>query len=215
MNTATEQTIQDKNGELAKLLAPHRSTQVMQRVLLLSLRENGTNITKFTGDTKIPVEKRIAFIDRLIDIVSNNRWEQLPELPAGQAGAPTPAATPPPAAEPPKPVATPPPPPAPAPKPAAEPLRAIDPSEPATPPPPPPAATDAEQENDEDAGVRAVEQLLKSIKGRKGGGLTEADVRRICAEEFEKFAANALRAEVRAEIGRVFTTISAVLTEKK
>lgn len=86
MDTSKPTTLEAKNGELFKLLLPHRTTPIMQRVNLYVQNKTGKRLPDFISNGAA-LEAKIALLDELIAILKQGAFDQLPEAPAGQAQA--------------------------------------------------------------------------------------------------------------------------------
>lgn len=195
MSTTTAPTLDQKSKELFKLLMPHRTSDVMQRINLLSVQRTEKKLPDYINGDATEDEK-VKFLDELIAIVQEQKWDSLPAAPQGQTTAnPKPAA---PAAPKPAAKATPKPAPtaeAPAAQPApvspAAPAPAVPSTEVVTLPPAEPAAAP-------DPIAVIHEQLAKLsavVKAQPVGQVNQADVRKA----------------VRLELADIFGTIAEVL----
>ena len=84
-------TNNEKSTELMKLLTPHRSGNIMQRVQAFVVKKTGKKLTEYLGNGA-PEEEKGALLDELITICRDEQWDLLPAAAGGQqvvAGAST------------------------------------------------------------------------------------------------------------------------------
>ena len=83
------ETLQQKSGELFRLLQPHRTSDVMQRINLHVVNKTGKKLPEYIQNGAT-IEEKTALLDELIGIITRQEWDRLPAVPNGQA---TPAQT--------------------------------------------------------------------------------------------------------------------------
>jgi hypothetical protein len=93
----TMQEADAKCSELFRLMKPHVSTNVMQRVNMYVVQAADKKLPEFIASAEAELKGRI--IGELIEIVMKGEWDKLPVVPNGQASgkaptAPTPAPKP-------------------------------------------------------------------------------------------------------------------------
>jgi hypothetical protein len=76
-------TNNEKSTELMKLLTPHRSGNIMQRVQAFVVAKTGKKLTEYLGNGAAEEEKG-ALLDELITICRDEQWNQLPSAAGGQ-----------------------------------------------------------------------------------------------------------------------------------
>ena len=76
-------TYNEKSTELMKLLTPHRSGNIMQRVQAYVVNKTGKKLTEYLGNGSAEEEKA-ALLDELITICREEQWDQLPAAAGGQ-----------------------------------------------------------------------------------------------------------------------------------
>lgn len=82
MNT----TINEKSTELSKLLIPHRTSPIMQRVQSFVINRTGKKLTEFMANGASEEEKS-NLLGELIDIIKGEQWDKLPAAAGGQQTA--------------------------------------------------------------------------------------------------------------------------------
>ena len=75
--------IELKSQELMQLLAPHRTSNIMQRVQAHVVAKTGKKLVEFLSNGATPEEKT-ALIDGLITICKTEAWSELPPAAGGQ-----------------------------------------------------------------------------------------------------------------------------------
>ena len=75
--------IEQKSQELMQLLAPHRTSNIMQRVQAHVVAKTGKKLVEFLSNGATPEEKT-ALIDGLITICKTEAWSELPPAAGGQ-----------------------------------------------------------------------------------------------------------------------------------
>lgn len=75
--------IELKSQELMQLLAPHRTSNIMQRVQAHVVAKTGKKLVEFLSNGATPEEKA-ALIDGLITICKTEAWSELPPVAGGQ-----------------------------------------------------------------------------------------------------------------------------------
>jgi hypothetical protein len=194
----TMQEADAKCSELFRLMKPHVSTNVMQRVNMYVVEKTGKKLPEFIATAEAELKGQV--IGEVIEIVEQGQWDKLPVVPNGQASgngksAPTPAPAPRPAV-----LVTP------APKPVVEVKVAEVPKPKLIEVPAPvvviePVVAEPQDEDEDEVDVEdplaiITAQLAKLTKPSKPG-MSEADVRRT----------------VRHELAVVFKSISEVLAK--
>lgn len=196
MSTITKEQINEQATALLRLVWNlGRGTPLMTRIQLYCTEKTKLKLSDYLANQQVSDADRMAFIKELTAILTDRRYDELPEVPQGQTSSAPPAVTPAPAPTPaPKPLT-------PAPKPAVKPVEPVL--------PPGVRPVDYEKWDKEDEANRIIEgegermaaelddplqiimaqlQKLKQPKPQ-APGLTEADVRRIIKGEHDNIRA--------------------------
>jgi hypothetical protein len=80
------QDVNLKSAELFKLLSPHRTSDLMQRITLHVVEKTGKKLPDYINDAESAVEDKITLLDELIKTVESGDFSSLPAAPTGQAG---------------------------------------------------------------------------------------------------------------------------------
>jgi hypothetical protein len=76
-------TNNEKSTELMKLLTPHRSGNIMQRVQAFVVQKTGKKLTEYLGNGAAEEDKS-ALLNELIGICRDEQWDLLPSAAGGQ-----------------------------------------------------------------------------------------------------------------------------------
>jgi len=87
------ESIEEKQKQFVDAMAKHRGSDIPQRVAAYVLEQKGKPIRDYLSNGA-PMEDKLALLDTLTSIITEERWDDLPSAPGGQASASTPTPKP-------------------------------------------------------------------------------------------------------------------------